>query len=148
MEIQYVHRSVDELIAGFRVKDIKDRIRNHLNTCFRISTNGEYNIYVLDTDNEIRLIQMSLLFQKFTNYINTFNTVDNIREFLLNNLKKDPEKEIYINDFILLRDLEKRITNPNLKALADQIDLGFRFNNKRLYPYIHVSLYSYIPILL
>lgn len=136
MEIQYVHRSIDDLVAGRNIQKIKDRIKKYLDTCYKIANNIEHNIYVLDKDNEIRPIASSLLFQKFISYISTFDTIYYIRTFLLDNLKKDPEKEIYINNYRLLIDLEKQITGPKLEQLASQLNVQFKFKNKRLYPYI------------
>ena len=136
MEIQYVHRSIDDLVAGRNIRNIKYRIRNYLDTCYRLCTNVEHNINVLDKDNEIRPIASSLLFQKFRSYISKFDTIDDIRQFLLDNLKKDPEKEIYINNYRLLIDLERKITEPKLGQLASQLNIQFKFKNQRLYPYI------------
>ena len=85
MEIQYVHRSIDDLVAGRNIRNIKNKIRIYLDTCYRLCTNVEHNIYVLDKDIEIRPIISSLLFQKFRNYISTFDTIYdtiyNIRTF-------------------------------------------------------------------
>ncbi len=142
MESKHVHRSIDDLIANKKIDNIKNMINKHLDLCYKICTNERYNIYVLDKDNEIRTISESLLWKKFTDYKDTLDTHD-IREFLLDNLKKEPEKEIYINDFLLLIDLEKQITGNKFRILQDLASqVGVSFRNKKLYPYIILKEYE------
>ena len=142
MESKHVHRSIDDLIANKNIEKIKDIINKHLNLCYEICIDRQYNIYVLDTDNKIRTILESLLWEKFTDYKDEFNTHD-IRGFLLDNLKKEPEKEIYINDFLLLIDLEKQIIGDKFRILQDlAIQVGVSFRNKKLYPYILLKEYE------
>jgi len=139
MESKDVHRSMDDLIANKKIEALKKLINRHLESCFVICDDKQYNIYVLDSDNEIRPISDSLLWGKFIEYRHKFNQLnaDNIRQFLLDNLKKDPEKDRYIKNFPLVQDLEREITADkfsDLKTLADEVEVNFRY--KKLYPYI------------
>jgi len=78
-----------------------------------------------------------------------FNVIENVPEGLNRNIKLiydilgTSKKEIYINDFLLLIDLEKQIIGDKFRILQDlAIQVGVSFRNKKLYPYILLKEYE------
>tara|TARA_B100000902_G_scaffold399904_1_gene473492 strand:+ start:395 stop:1456 length:1062 start_codon:yes stop_codon:yes gene_type:complete len=144
MNPKHVITSIDRLIGGYKshIRKIFNNIKYHINKCYLACNEDNNNIYVLDSDNEVRKIKNSLLFKKFESYRISIldKNENNIKKFLLDNLSKDEDKQIYIHNYLILLNLEIQINDPISDILRDlSIKYKIHFSRKKLYPYINLQ---------